>query len=78
MMNAWKNTISGVLYDIQSIPGPLPAAYDPAEWELVEISEAEITEIIKVAQYTHTARGISGLFENLLTTLHPQNLEEFV
>ena len=77
-MKAWQNQVTGELYDIQSNPSPLPAGYEPDEWELVEISEAEITEIIKVAQYTHTARGISGLFENLLTTLHPQNLEEFV
>jgi hypothetical protein len=42
MMKAWKQKNTNNLYDIQSQPNPLPAEYDPAEWELVEVSEADI------------------------------------
>ena len=46
MMKAWKHKTTGELLDIQTIPNPLPAAgYDPEQWELIEISEAEIAAL---------------------------------
>lgn len=41
-MRAWRHKNTGALVDIQTNPNPLPAGYDPAEWELVDVSEAEI------------------------------------
>ena len=61
-MKAWKNSSTGELYDIQTIPSSLPAGYDPEEWELVEVSEAELSALAKVASYTHGERGIKDLF----------------
>ena len=76
-MKAWKHTETGELYDIQTIPRPLPAGYDPAEWKLVEVSEAELSALAKVASYTHGERGIGDLIieESLIITL---NLEEII
>lgn len=76
-MKAWKNKNTGVLFDIQTNPNPLPAGYDPAEWDIVEVSEAELSALAKVASYTHSDRGIGDLIteELLIITL---NLEEII
>lgn len=44
-MRAWRHKNTGALVDIQTIPNPLPAGYDPEQWELIEISEAEIAAL---------------------------------
>ena len=76
-MKAWKNSSTGELYDIQTIPSSLPAGYDPEEWELVEVSEAELSALAKVASYTHGERGIKDLFtEEIAIITH--NLEDFI
>lgn len=41
-MKAWKHTTTSELYDIQTLPGPLPAEYDPEAWELTEVSAEEL------------------------------------
>ena len=41
-MKAWRHNTTLQLYDIQTIPGPLPSEYDPLEWELVDVSDADI------------------------------------
>ena len=41
-MRAWKHIETGELFDIQTIPGPLPEGYNAEDWELTDISEAEI------------------------------------
>lgn len=75
-MKAWKH-ISGVYHDIQDTPNPLPGEYNSEEWELVEISEAELAALAKSASYTHSERGIKDLLvETPIIITH--NLEEFV
>ena len=76
-MKAWKHKTTSELIDIQSIPNPLPAEYDPEDWELVNVSEAEIAALTKIASYTHSKRGIAGLFETSTNVL-THNLEDFV
>jgi hypothetical protein len=41
-MKAWKHRSTKQLYDIQSMPGPLPPEFDSSDWELREVSDAEI------------------------------------
>ena len=77
MMKAWKNKQTGSLHDIQTLPGPLPEGYDPEDWELVDVSEAEISALMHVANYTHSERGIKDLFtEEIAIITH--NLEDFI
>ena len=76
-MKAWKNTTTGELHDIQTTPNPLPAELDPAEWVLVDVTEAEISALVQIASYTHAERGIKDLFvETPITITH--NLEELL
>lgn len=62
-MKAWRNILTQKLLDIQSIPNPLPSAYNPAEWELTDVSEGEILLLSRIAQYKHTERGLQGLLQ---------------
>lgn len=77
-MKAWRHKTTLRLWDIQTIPNPLPIEYNATEWELVDISEAEITAIMQIAQYTHTQRGLSGLFEDTSTLFTHNMLEVFI
>ena len=81
-MKAWKHTTTSELYDIQTLPGPLPAEYDPDDWELVDVTAAEIVVIAtreeKIRGYVHTERGLQGLFAQECSTKIPTLLEEFV
>lgn len=77
-MKAWKHRTTGEFYnDIQDIPNPLPVEYDPEEWELTDVTEAAIAALSKINSYTHTPRGIAGLFETT-TNVFTHNLEAFV
>ena len=73
-MKAWQNQVTGELYDIQSNPSPLPAGYEPDEWELAEVSDAEIA-----AQYP-PAREIflQKLNDDLHTYLAEKGYDESV
>lgn len=62
-MKAWKHRQTGQLYDIQTLPNPLPSEYHAAEWELTDVSDGEILLLSRIAQYKHTARGLQGLFQ---------------
>lgn len=84
MMKAWKHKTTGELLDIQTIPNPLPAGYDPEQWELIEISEAEIAALAShrqlpgqrqafAAQYVADASG--RLDSGELTTRINNDLE---
>lgn len=75
-MKAWKH-ISGIYHDMQDTPNPLPEEYNPEEWELVEVSEAELVALAKVVSYIHSERGIKDLIteETLIITL---DLEELI
>ena len=41
-MKAWKHQQTGQLHDIQTSPGPLPSAYNPNDWDLVDVTQADI------------------------------------
>lgn len=60
-MQAWKNIHTGKLHDIQLIPNSLPAEFDPAEWELSDVTEGEIASLSKIASYAHSERGVKDL-----------------
>ena len=81
-MKAWRNTTTSELYDIQTLPGPLPAEYDPDDWELVDVTNTEIMAIAtreeKIRGYVHTERGLQGLLAQECSTKIPTLLEEFV
>lgn len=77
-MKAWENkTTLEILNDIQDIPNPLPSEYSAEEWELTDVTEAEITAFAKIKAYVHTARGLAGLFTEPFT-LFTHHMEEFV
>ena len=75
-MKAWKHH-TGQLFDLQTVPGPLPEGYNPEDWTLTDVTEAEIATLMKICHYTHTPRGIAGLFETSTNVL-THNLEDFV
>lgn len=81
-MKGWKQKTTGALYDIQTIPGPLPSEYDPEAWELVDVTNTEIMAIAtreeKIRGYVHTERGLQGLLAQECSTKIPTLLEEFV
>lgn len=76
-MKAWKHKTTGELHDIQTIPRPLPAGYDPAEWKLTDVTEADISALAKIHTYVHTPRGLAGLLTEPLT-LFSQKLERIL
>lgn len=76
-MKAWKNKQTGSLHDIQTLPGPLPEGYDPEDWELVDVSEAEIAALVKVSSYKHSLRGIAGLLSEV-SPIFNLNLENIL
>lgn len=76
-MQAWKNIHTGKLHDIQLIPNSLPAEFDPAEWELVDVTEAEISALAQIASYTHSERGIKDVFVET-PIIVTNNLEELL
>ena len=72
-MQAWKNIHTGKLHDIQTLPGPLPVDYNAEDWELTNITEADIA----VLNYRHTPRGLAGLLADSFT-IYTLNLEEIL
>ena len=60
-MKAWKNKQTGSLHDIQTLPGALPFECDPAEWDLVDVTDEEIASLSKIASYAHSERGVKDL-----------------
>ena len=76
-MKAWKHIVTGEFFDIQSIPNPLPSDYHSEEWVLSEITDEEIAALVKISNYTHTARGIAGLLLET-TILFTHNMEVFL
>ena len=76
-MKAWKNKQTGSLHDIQTLPGALPFECDPAEWDLVDVTDEEIAAFAQIASYAHAERGIKDLFtETPIPITH--NLEELL